>query len=76
MSGVGMTIRELIDEIRDDIRALSDKVNQIEGRMVSKEELAMWRKIIRSNRRWAVTTIISLAILGIMVLGYVSSLGG
>lgn len=76
MSGVGMTIRELIDEIRDDIRALSDKVNRIEGRMVSKEELAMWRKIIRSNRRWAVTTIISLAILGIMVLGYVSSLGG
>lgn len=67
----GMSFRELLLEVRDDVKELKYQFNELDGATVKKEELQMWRSAQVTTRRWAITTIITLFVLGVMVLGVV-----
>lgn len=72
-----MTLRELVLEMRDKIDTLFGMVDHLENNVVTREELRLWREAQRTTKRWAITTIISLAVLGIMILGIViGTIGG
>ena len=71
----GMTFRELIMEVRDDVKDLKYQMTALDGSTVKKEELEMWKQAQNTTKRWAITTIISLLVLGLMALGIVVQLG-
>lgn len=67
----GLTIRQLVLEMREDIRKLFGAINHLENNVVTQDELQMWRQAQRTTKRWAIATIISLAVLGVTILGIV-----
>lgn len=71
----GLTIRQLVLEMREDIKQLSAAISHLENNAVTRQELNMWRQAQKTTRRWAVTTILSLAVLGMIVLAAVVRTG-
>ena len=74
----GMTFREILYEVRRDVKEVKEEVDNVQLSMasmykiyVTKAELGVWREVQRSQRRWAITTIVSLAVLGVTILGIV-----
>lgn len=67
----GMTLRELLMEVRSDVKSLFNRMDELEDEVVTKTQLNLWTETQRNTRRWAVTTIISLLVLGIMALSVV-----
>lgn len=67
----GMSFRELLYEVRDDVKALGHLFNDLDSSVVKKDELDLWRLTQKNARRWAITTIISLGVLGMTILGIV-----
>lgn len=71
----GLTLRQLVLEMREDIKHLSGSVTHMESQVVTREELQMWREAQSATKRWAITTIISLAVLGITIVGVLLRFG-
>ena len=60
-----MTDHQMIQEIRDDVRALAHAFDTFKDEVVLKSELQMWREAQKTTRRWAITTIIT--VFGLML---------
>lgn len=67
----GMSFRELIVEIRRDVKEVFAKIDHMETRLdtevLTKTEFNLWKETQRNIRRYAITTIISLLVLGLMI---------
>lgn len=59
----GMSFREILMEVREDVKSLFTMVDALDGSVVKKTELDLWRETQKNARRWAITTIISLLVL-------------
>ena len=56
---------DLLQEVRDEIKALTAAFADFKGRVVMKEELELWQEAQRTTRRWAIGTLLTM--LGIAV---------
>jgi len=74
----GFSFREILVEVRDKVDALDSRFDHLENNVVLKTELEMWKKTQVNTRRWAITTILSLLVIGVMILGivYNNPIGG
>lgn len=74
----GMSFREILSEVRDDVKEVKEEVDNVQITLVgldkvyvTKAEYQMWQDIQRGQRRWAITTIVSLAVLGMTILSII-----
>ncbi len=56
---------DLLQEVRDEIKALTAAFADFKGRVVMKEELELWQEAQRTTRRWAIGTLLTM--LGIAI---------
>ena len=56
----GITLQQLMMEIRNDLGELKTSFTDFKGRVVMKEELELWQEAQRTTRRWAVGTLIAI----------------
>lgn len=54
---------ELLHEVRDKVDKMNDNFLEFKNAVVTKEELKMWQDTKRNTTRWAVGTIIAVAML-------------
>ncbi len=59
---------DLLQEVRDDVKALTQAFTDFKGRVVMKDELELWQEAQQTTRRWAITTILSFLAIGITVV--------
>ncbi len=62
----GLTIKDIIMEVRDELGELRDSFADFKGRVVMKDELELWQETQRTTRRWAITTVLS--VIGVLIL--------
>ena len=72
----GLSLRELLMEVRRDVKLVFEKIDHLDNATVKKSDLELWTETQKNTKRWAITTIISLAVLGIMVLGLLIQMNG
>lgn len=75
----GMSFRDLLLEVRRDVKDLFQKMDHIETRLdtevITKTEFSMWKETQKNIRRYAITTIISLFILVAAIAGVALNIG-
>lgn len=69
----GLTFRELLMEVRAEVHVLNQRIDKVEGRMVTKTDIDHWREIKQTTRRWAITTIISFLAIMVTVAGIIAA---
>jgi hypothetical protein len=74
-----MSFRDLLLEVRRDVKDLFQKMDHIETRLdtevITKTEFSMWKETQKNIRRYAITTIISLFILVAAIAGVALNIG-
>lgn len=63
MSSEGLSLRDLVMEIRREVSGLRNDFQNFKEEVVYKEDLDLWNEIRRNTKRWAIGTIVSMAML-------------
>lgn len=63
-----MSDREMIQEIREDIKNLARRFTEFEYEVVLKTDLNLWIESNKTTRRWAIGTIITIIAAGISAI--------
>jgi len=71
MTEDGLSFRDLIMEVRSDVRKLFGKINDLEDSVVTKTELDLWKATQVTTRRWAIGVIISFLVLAFAIVGLI-----
>jgi len=67
----GISLQDLMMEVRDDLSELKASFADFKGRVVMKDELELWQETNRTTRRWAigiVLTILAVSVSAVTVL--------
>lgn len=69
----GLTIRDLVMEVRTSVARLHDDLNNFKSQVVLRSEYIKDRDYQRSVRRWAVTTLVAVISVGVAGVAVVLS---
>lgn len=69
----GLTIRDLVMEVRTNVSRLHDDLNAFKSQVVLRSEYQKDRDYARSVRRWSVTILVSIAGVGVAAVSVVLS---
>lgn len=64
-----MTVKEMVQEVRDDFKKLREDVDDIKSTMVTKKEFEGFLRKNVITFRWRITTTVSIVLLVIAVIG-------
>ncbi len=66
-----VTAEDLLQEVRNEVKALTAAFADFKGRVVMKEELELWQEAQRTTRRWAIGTVLTMFTIAITVVAVV-----